>query len=217
MTRSGIPPAVIPFTSGCYGKDFTINAYGNTDITPLALFNSTSKSVVIYNNSGTFELGVGSLTGASITSGSGTFTVTFTNPVATSGSVFKLTLQSGGHTVVTCATGGSCIVGDRGPGGGIVYYVSANNFTSTGSNCNTTCRYLEVAPAGWNNGAVVADDPVLRWSVNQSVSTGQDLTTVSNEGPAVGSEKFNWKIGQGFYNTSVMKVAGASSTAQAAV
>ena len=30
-------------------------------------------------------------------------------------------------------------------------------------------------------------------------------------------EKLNWKIGQGFYNTSVMKVLGATSTAQAAV
>jgi hypothetical protein len=31
------------------------------------------------------------------------------------------------------------------------------------------------------------------------------------------NEKFNWKIGQGFYNTSVMKVAGATSAAQAKV
>jgi hypothetical protein len=31
------------------------------------------------------------------------------------------------------------------------------------------------------------------------------------------NEKFNWKIGQGFYNTSVMKVSGATSAAQAKV
>ena len=30
-------------------------------------------------------------------------------------------------------------------------------------------------------------------------------------------EKFNWRIGQGFYNTSVMIVSDATSTAQAAV
>jgi hypothetical protein len=130
--------------SGCYGKDFTINAYGNTDATPLALFNSTSKSAVVYNNSGTFELGAGSVSGASITSGSGTFTVTFTNPVATSGSVFKITLQSGAHTVLTCATGGTCIFGNTGPGGGKVFYVAGSPF-ACGPTGAATCNYLEVA------------------------------------------------------------------------
>jgi hypothetical protein len=117
---------------------------------------------------------------------------------------------------LTCATGGTCVVGDRGPGGGIVYYVSATPFTSTGSTCNTACKYLEVAPASWNNGAVVADDPLLVWSSNTSLTTGQDAVTAGTEGNFA-NENFNWKIGQGFYNTSVMKVAGATSTAQAAV
>ena len=117
------------------------------------------------------------------------------------------------------STGGTCVVGDRGPGGGIVYYVATTPFTSAGSTCNTTCRYLEVAPAGWNNGGVVANDPSLVWSTDFVTLTGQDTTTASTEGIAAMSlyEKFNWKIGQGFYNTSVMKVSGATSTAQAAV
>ena len=97
LTVSNIP-------SGCNGKDFTINAYGSTDSTPLALFNTTSTTAVVYSNAGTFELGVGTLTDASITSGSGTFTITFTNPVATSGSVFKVTLQSSAH-IATASTG----------------------------------------------------------------------------------------------------------------
>lgn len=84
--------------SSCNGSDFTINAYGESSSTPLALFDSTSTSAVAYNNNGTFELGVGTLTGASISSGSGTFTITFTNPVALSSSVFKLTIQSSLHT-----------------------------------------------------------------------------------------------------------------------
>lgn len=137
VTVSNIP-------SECEGEDFTINAYGNTDSTALALFNSTSKNVVVYNNAGTFELGAGSLSGASITSGSGTFTVTFTNPVATSGSVFKITLQSGGHTVLTCATGGACIVGNTGPGGGKVFYVAGSPF-ACGPTGGATCTYLEVS------------------------------------------------------------------------
>jgi hypothetical protein len=48
------------------------------------------------------------------------------------------------------------------------------------------------------------------------VTTGQDTVTAGAESGFAG-EKFNWKIGQGFYNTSVMKVAGATSAAQAAV
>ena len=110
-------------------------------------------------------------------------------------------------------------VGQRGPGGGIVYYVSANFFTSTGSTCNTQCKYLEVAPATWQSAGVsVAIDSTYQWSNNTTALTGQDITTPSTEGIAPNTnEKLNWKIGQGFNNTSVMKVSGATSAAQAAV
>lgn len=206
LTVSNIP-------EGCHGSDFTINAYGNTDNSPLALFNTTSTSAVIYDNAGTFELGVGS-TGMSITGGLETFTVIFTAPVALSSSIFKITIQSGAHapseTVVYS-------VGDRGPGGGIVYYVSASNFTSTGSTCNTTCKYLEVAPSTWQNaGTSLANDLSYVWSTAGVELTVQNKSTSSSEGFS-SSEKFNWKVGQGFYNTSVMKVSGATSASQAAV
>jgi hypothetical protein len=97
VTVSNIP-------SNCHGKDFTISAYGNTNSTPLALFNTTSTNAVVYNNAGTFQLGVGS-TGLSITSGSGTFTLTFDTPVASSGTVFKVTVQSGPHTDTSPTSG----------------------------------------------------------------------------------------------------------------
>jgi hypothetical protein len=121
-----------------------------------------------------------------------------------------------GPAPLTCATGGTCVVGDRGPGGGIVYYVSAAAFTSTGSNCNTSCRYLEVAPATWKTG-VVANDQVYDWSDNQISTTGQNISTASTEGSWPSYEKVNWKIGQGFSNTSVMNVSGAASEAKTAV
>jgi hypothetical protein len=56
-----------------------------------------------------------------------------------------------------------------------VFYVHAdadNLFTSTGSVCNTTCKYLEAAPTGWGNGITVGAgettgsstvDPKLKW------------------------------------------------------
>jgi hypothetical protein len=109
-------------------------------------------------------------------------------------------------------------VGDRGPGGGIIFYVASRPFTSAGSTCNTNCRYLEVAPSTWQNG-ISEEDSWYTWSTNWTLTTGQDLTTPSTEGRVVDrtTEKANWRIGAGFYNTSVMKVAGAQSDAQAAV
>ena len=144
VTVSNIP-------SDCNGKDFTINAYGTTDSTPLALFNTTSTNAVVYSNAGTFQLGVGS-TGMTISSGSGTFTVTFTSPVATSGSVFKLTLQSGAHTQSNCELGVSCNVGEVGPAGGWVVYKNLGGFLC-GPTRTSTCYYLESAKSDWNSGA----------------------------------------------------------------
>ena len=89
VTVSNIP-------SSCQGADFTIKAYGNSSSTPLALFNSTSTAAVVYDNAGTFQAGTGG-TGMSVSSGSGTFTITFASPVATSDAVYKLTIQSGAH------------------------------------------------------------------------------------------------------------------------
>ena len=90
VTVSNIP-------TSCYGKDFTLNAYGNTDNAPLALFNTTSTNAVIYNSAGTFEAGIGG-TGLSVSSGSGSFTATFANPVALSSSVSKISIQSSDHS-----------------------------------------------------------------------------------------------------------------------
>ena len=118
----------------------------------------------------------------------------------------------------TCATGGTCVVGDRGPGGGIVFYVSAANFTSTGSTCGTACKYLEVAPATWQSAGVsVANDPVKVWSNNNTDLTGQVLTAAAPTQSGFTYEQENWKIGKGFSNTSLMAVSGATSDAKVAV
>jgi hypothetical protein len=160
----------------------------------------------------TFSTSTGLLSGTPTSVASATaYTITATNASGSATRTFTLTV-----TAVIIS------VGDRGPGGGIVFYVSSETFTSAGSTCNTECKYLEVAPAGWNNGGTVANDPNLVWSSDTSTATGatgQNRLTSSTQGIAAysGSEKFNWRIGQGFYNTSVMKVADATSTAQATV
>ncbi len=91
---------------------------------------------------------------------------------------------------VSCANGGICAFGDTGPGGGIVFYVASSNFSSTGSDCSTSCRYLETAPAGWGNEITVedgetsgttTDDPRLKWC-----STNTTLLSVVAAGIGAG-------------------------------
>jgi hypothetical protein len=75
---------------------------------------------------------------------------------------------------LTCATGGTCVVGDTGPGGGIVYYVDNAGFScgasysSTGSPTGGLCHHLEVAPSGWN---ADGDAGNLIWAVVAKQST----------------------------------------------
>ena len=64
----------------------------------------------------------------------------------------------------TCAKGGTCKVGDVGPGGGKVFYVATSAFTSTGSACSTKCLYLEAAPSDHSS--------MVAWCSNTSSSLG---------------------------------------------
>jgi len=73
-----------------------------------------------------------------------------------------------GVSALTCATGGTCDVGDTGPGGGKVFYVSATNFTSTGSDCNTACKYLEAAPVAQSTWIAWATTTANCYSLNSS-------------------------------------------------
>ena len=173
VTVSNIPDS-------CFGVDFTISAYNDSSGTPLALFETSTTSAVIYNNAGTFSRGIGS-TGMTVASSTGTFTATFTVPVAQSSSVFKLTIQSGVHTP-------SYLVGERGPGGGFIYYVNDAGFdcgatySATGSPTGGKCKYLEVAPSGWDG----ASDPSKVWATGNSYSgnASADIPTITNDASA---------------------------------
>ena len=105
---------------------------------------------------------------------------------------------------LTCATGGTCIVGDTGPGGGIVFYVSATNFTSTGSDCGTTCKYLEAAPANWLTGTI--GDPLRAWASGSPVKN----TLLASGAVRTG-------IGSGFQNSLDIFRQGNVAATSAAV
>jgi hypothetical protein len=111
---------------------------------------SSGGTVASYSITGTLPAGVsfstttGRITGTPTAAQTATtYTITATNTSGSTTATFTLTV------VRTCANGGECVVGNTGPGGGIVFYVQAagGTFTSTGSDCNTTCKYLEAAPA----------------------------------------------------------------------
>lgn len=82
-----------------------------------------------------------------------------TSPVTTSPAINSSnpTSTSVASTIVplTCATGGTCQVGDTGPGGGIVFYADASR--PAGS------RYFEAACSGWKFNCDTSADPTASW------------------------------------------------------
>jgi BspA type Leucine rich repeat region (6 copies) len=67
-------------------------------------------------------------------------------------------ISAANATTLTCAQGGVCVVGDTGPGGGVVFYVDSSG---DGFNCGPTgdnmCMYLE-------NGRGVGASGIALWS-----------------------------------------------------
>jgi hypothetical protein len=124
-----------------------------------------------------------------------TFTVTATNSAGT-GSASN---ASSSVTPLTCAAGGTCVVGDRAPGGGIVFYVNTDGFhcgsafTATGSPSGGLCKYLEAAPT---TGTSNWTDNAYEWSGNTTTEIGVTAQATA--------------IGTGYANT--LAIVGNSNT-----
>lgn len=100
----------------------------------------------------------------------------------------------------TCATGGTCAIGDTGPGGGTVFYVAQTR--------QAWGRYLEAAPTGWYG---TQDDPNLGWCAS-STNWANDTIHSSVPGGAQGTT-----IGDGWKNSvNIAKHCpyGAATTAR---
>ena len=101
-----------------------------------------------------------------------------------------------------CAIGGVCMVGNKGPGGGVVFYVQdAGGTFRCGATLELTCKYLEAAPtrvklAAWAEWS----DSAKRWSgVN---------------GVLIGATAQGLAVGTGYKNTEA--IVAQSSTANRA-
>ena len=88
-------------TTKCVGKTFTLNAYNDSDATPLQLATSSGGSTPITsatfsNSSGSTFVGTTgiSVTGSGDGGATGAITLGFGTPSSTSGAVYKITLQS---------------------------------------------------------------------------------------------------------------------------
>lgn len=92
------------------------------------------------------------VTGSFVQNQAYTFTITATNAAGTSSS----------SAASNSVTPNSIYVGQTGPGGGIVYYVSPSYFSVPGAPCSPNCLYLEVAPSGWSGNPI---DPLLPFAL----------------------------------------------------
>ena len=86
-----------------------------------------------------------------------------------------ITKKSATTTTValTCATGGSCYVGDTGPGGGTIFYVDLTRVEGS--------QYFEAACAGWSDGTCGGSDltdPTAQWGCAWTSITGADGTGI---------------------------------------
>ena len=150
-----------------------------------ASITSGAGGTLIGSDTATAVSGVASFSGLGINGTVGTtYTITYSSSGLTSATA-TVTL-----TGTTCDGGSfTCQVGDTGPGGGRIFYVSPTTFTqqgATGSMCRTNCKYIEAAPNDWFE---AGPDPGMTWST--------ETVTVTR---AVGTA-----IGYGYQNSEAIK------------
>ena len=111
----------------------------------------------------------------------------------------------------SCADGGVCVLGDSGPGGGVVFYISPKAF-ACGANMASTCTYLESAPNMWNPNSSSKCKEATGTSCGGTLQTTSDFSSTGlgfpwctgSGGTKVVNGANGQEIGAGFANTTAM-------------
>jgi len=209
ITTGAVPVVeVAPTTAPLAAPAFTLSSSSetttvNTSATGFTI-SSTGGAIATFAISATppgmsLSTSTGALTGTPTSVASATsYTVTATNASGSATRTFTLTV-----TAVTCANGGTCIVGDTGPGGGTIFYVATTPF-ACGPTRTTTCTYLEAAPSNWINSN--REDPFRKWA-----NASYQSTVVGSSGsPETATAT---AIGWGYFNTRAIVSQGNTDTA----
>lgn len=108
---------------------------------------------------------------------------------------------AGSNATLTCAQGGTCALGDTGPGGGIVFIVKTATATAP-------WRYMEAAPNTWSGGSA---DPTMAWCNITNAFVPNLLTGVT------ATVQTSTAIGAGYSNTKKILRGCTFGAANAAV
>jgi hypothetical protein len=155
----------------------TITSYGISPAVPAGLVFNTSTGLLSGTPTDTIT--------------ATTFTITGTNSYGSSTATFRLRVMGD--------------IGDIGPGGGKIFYVSASGF-ACGPTLTATCTYLEAAPTLWNGGTA---DPIRTWA-----ATAYQTTRVNNlTSPETATST---AIGGGYRNTRAIILQGNIDSATSA-
>jgi hypothetical protein len=180
----------------------TVSVTAGSGGTPTSYTITKSTDGATYSTGCTVTVPASSCIVTGLTNGTAyTFKTTATNSAGTSG----LSSASSSVTpVATCATGGTCVVGNTGPGGGFVFYVHAGGtFTSTGSDCNTACKYFEPATSDQSTNIAWATTAAFCYALNSTTGdqncqsnsiysgTGQTASRTTSEALGMGMANTN--------------------------
>lgn len=207
ITTGAVPVKdVAPTTAPLAAPAFTLSSASETktvnDVITGYTITSSGGAIASYSISPaapaglTFNNSTGLLSGSPTSVASATsYTISAINASGSATRTFTLTV-----TAVSCANGGTCFVGNTGPGGGVIFYI-ANTPFACGPTLTAACSHLEAAPSGWNTGS----DPARTWA--QSTPANYQNTAVT--GTSTG-------IGWGYRNTRAIIQQGNSDTATSA-
>jgi titin len=201
LTPATPPDAPTNFSGFAYGADVNLSwtapgGNGGAEITDYVIQYAT----VATGPFTTFDDGVLTWTNATVTGLSASteyfFKVASVNRVGNS----SYSMASSSVTTNSCSTGGLCVVGETGPAGGKVIFVSSTPITYAGpyyNNQGSTFKYIEASPtdavAGYRGPSTVPWG--CSYSVNYPYNTCDNVSTQSDSNLPYGS------TGYGFFNT----------------